>query len=51
MSRDTAEQICWVFSKTYRRGTDGVFRDKTGRVAPARSLEILDRALDVVGGR
>lgn len=50
MSHDSARQICWIFGKTYRLDSGGVFRDKGGRAAPARSLEILDRALDTIGG-
>jgi len=50
MTRADAEQICWIFGKTYTRDSGGVFRDKTGRAVPSRSLQILDRALDVIGG-
>lgn len=50
MTRDDADQICWIFGLTYRPDESGVLRDKTGRAAPARSLEILDEALAVIGG-
>lgn len=50
MTRDTAQVVAEAFARTYQLDDDGQLRDRTGRAAPARSIELNALALFTLHG-